>query len=59
MMEELLGRLRVRGSPGVHLGMSAVNQNAHRFYLKLGFSELASAGEGDQRSITMGKRLAT
>jgi len=59
MMEELLGRLRVRGSPGVHLGMSAVNQNAHRFYLKLGFRELACAGEGDQRSITMGKRLAT
>lgn len=41
MIEELLGALASRGSPGVHLGMGAVNARAERFYKKLGFHELA------------------
>src|SRR5262249_39372452 len=41
MIEDLLGALAARGSPGVHLGMGAVNSRAERFYRKLGFHELA------------------
>jgi ribosomal protein S18 acetylase RimI-like enzyme len=40
MMAELLRRLQVLGSPGVHLAMSDRNDNAHRFYIKLGFEDL-------------------
>ena len=41
MMAECLAALAARGSPGVHLGMGAVNARAERFYKKLGFRELA------------------
>ena len=41
MMEQLLERLRERGSPGVHLGMWARNRRAYAFYTRLGFHELA------------------
>jgi len=57
MMEALLHRLRQRGSPGVHLGTSAVNHPAYAFYRKLGFGDLARAGEGDDGTIYMGLRL--
>jgi ribosomal protein S18 acetylase RimI-like enzyme len=57
MMRELMDRLRVKGSPGVHLGMSASNDRAYRFYTKLGFEELERQGEGDDQTIYMGKRL--
>jgi ribosomal protein S18 acetylase RimI-like enzyme len=57
MMNELMDKLRAKGSPGVHLGMSASNDRAYRFYTKLGFVELTRQGEGDQQSICMGKRL--
>ena len=40
MMQELFGRLRAAGSPGVHLGVAAVNTGAQRFYARLGFVEL-------------------
>ncbi len=40
MIEEMLRRLRDAGSPGVHLGMSIVNDPAYAFYLALGFQEL-------------------
>jgi len=58
MMEELLGRLRKRGAPGVHLGVSARNRRAYGFYRKLGFQELTRRGEGADAAIYMGKSLS-
>jgi ribosomal protein S18 acetylase RimI-like enzyme len=57
MMRELMNRLRAKGSPGVHLGMSASNDRAYRFYTKLGFVELVRQGTGDDESIYMGQRF--
>jgi GNAT superfamily N-acetyltransferase len=57
MMHELMNKLRDKGSPGVHLGMSAHNERAYCFYTKLGFVELARHGEGEDETIYMGKRL--
>lgn len=57
MMNELIDRLRVKGSPGVHLGMFANNLRAYQFYQSLGFRELIRQGVGDEQSIYMGKRL--
>jgi ribosomal protein S18 acetylase RimI-like enzyme len=57
MMNELMNRLRDKGSPGVHLGMSASNDRAYSFYTRIGFIELIRQGEGDDQSIYMGKRL--
>jgi ribosomal protein S18 acetylase RimI-like enzyme len=57
MMDLLLQRLGDRGSPGVHLGMSAVNQRAYDFYRALGFAQLCRDGEGESGSIYMGKQL--
>jgi GNAT superfamily N-acetyltransferase len=57
MMNELMDRLRAKGSPGVHLGMSASNDRAYQFYTKLGFTELVRQGTGDDACIYMGKRL--
>ena len=53
MIEELIRRLRDRGSPGVHLGMSIVNEPAYGFYRRLGFHEL----QRDPGSIYLGMRL--
>lgn len=57
MTEALLKRLRERGSPGVHLGMSASNTPAYQFYQKLGFHELVRTGQGEQASCYMGQSL--
>lgn len=57
MMDELMARLAAKGSPGVHLGMSANNDRAFHFYKKLGFIELVRQGSGDDITIYMGKRL--
>jgi ribosomal protein S18 acetylase RimI-like enzyme len=57
MMVELMDRLRAKGSPGVHLGMSASNDRAHRFYSKLGFVDLVRQGTGEDETIYMGRRL--
>jgi ribosomal protein S18 acetylase RimI-like enzyme len=57
MIETLLDKLRERGSPGVHLGLSTRNTGAFEFYQKLGFQELTRAGSGDSSCIYMGKRL--
>lgn len=57
MMEDLLGRLRAAGSPGVHLGMWARNTRAHAFYTRLGFEELARVGDGEHQSLYMGRTL--
>jgi len=57
MMEIIVDRLRARGSPGVHLGVSVVNEAALAFYRKLGFCELARQGTETDGCIYMGKKL--
>jgi ribosomal protein S18 acetylase RimI-like enzyme len=57
MMEMVMDKLRQRGSPGAHLGVSMINAPAHGFYLKLGFKDLLRVGEGKDGCIYMGKRL--
>lgn len=54
LMETLLGALRAKGSPGVHLGTSPQNVRAERFYLKMGFEELKRR---EPHHLVMGKRL--
>lgn len=53
MIDELIRRLRSMGSPGVHLGLAAVNDAAYGFYIALGFHELVR----DDSSIYMGMKL--
>ena len=57
MFEHLLGLLRDRGSPGVHLGVSLVNVSAQRFYARLGFRELARVGEPPEGCVYLGRSL--
>lgn len=57
MMEMVMERLRERGSPGAHLGVSVLNTRAQGFYRKLGFQELVRVGEGRDGCIYMGKSL--
>lgn len=59
MMDLLMESLRLRGSPGVHLGMSVFNTPAFGFYQRLGFSELGRSGTGPDACIYMGKSLKT
>jgi GNAT superfamily N-acetyltransferase len=56
MMERLLELLESRGSPGVHLWLSAKNDRAHGFYRALGFAEFVRRGRDG--SICMGRRLS-
>ena len=57
LVERLLERLRLRGSVGVHLGMSILNTSALGFYQRLGFLELIRVGEGIDGSIYLGRSL--
>lgn len=57
MMEMVMDRLRQRGSPGAHLGVSMMNTRALGFYLRLGFKELLRVGEGKDGCIYMGRKL--
>lgn len=57
MMEEVMRRLRAKGSAGAHLGVSEVNERAIGFYQKLGFKELVRVGSGRDRVVYMGKAL--
>jgi ribosomal protein S18 acetylase RimI-like enzyme len=57
LLETVMERLRARGSPGAHLGVSAVNQRAFGFYQRLGFRELVRVGSGNDGCIYMGKSL--
>lgn len=57
MMEQVMDALRERKSPGAHLGVSVMNQNALGFYLRLGFQELARDGHGADACIYLGKKL--
>lgn len=58
MVEQIMDTLRRSGSPGVHLGLSALNTRAEGFYRRLGFRELARNGPPHDRVIYMGKALA-
>ena len=57
MMEEIMARLRRRGSPGVHLGVSVRNEPAIGFYRKLGFRELVRVGTATDGVLYMGQAL--
>jgi ribosomal protein S18 acetylase RimI-like enzyme len=57
MLEQVMDRLRQRGSPGAHLGVSILNTRAVGFYERLGFRELIRVGSGHEGCIYMGKRL--
>jgi GNAT superfamily N-acetyltransferase len=58
MVERIMDTLRDCGSPGAHLGASALNTRATSFYRHLGFRELIEVGSGSDRTIYMGIRLA-
>jgi ribosomal protein S18 acetylase RimI-like enzyme len=57
MLEQVMNQLRARGSPGAHLGVSAINTPAFGFYERLGFQELIRVGPGNDSVIYMGKTL--
>jgi ribosomal protein S18 acetylase RimI-like enzyme len=59
MLEDLMRKLRERGSPGAHLGVSMSNQPALGFYERLGFRELVRVGSGHESVIYMGKQFST
>lgn len=56
MIEMLMDAFRTHGSPGAHLGVSALNARARGFYERLGFRELTRTGSGDDECIYMGRR---
>jgi len=57
MLEQVMTRLRERGSPGAHLCVSVVNNPALAFYGHLGFRELMRVGFGEDGCIYMGRHL--
>jgi len=57
MMDALMERLRRKGAPGVHLGMSAANVGAHQFYLSLGFEELSREADGEDTTVYLGMKF--
>ncbi|MBK9137998.1 MAG: GNAT family N-acetyltransferase [Verrucomicrobia bacterium] len=57
MLEEVMDKLRQRGSPGAHLGVSLLNTPALGFYQRLGFKELIRVGTGAEGCVYMGKPL--
>ena len=56
MMERNLATLREHGSPGAHLGVSALNGRAIGFYRRLGFQELTRIGPEHDVCVYMGLR---
>jgi len=58
MLEQVMEKLRDRGSPGAHLGVSALNPAALQFYKHLGFRELVRTGEGNNRVIYLAKAFS-
>jgi ribosomal protein S18 acetylase RimI-like enzyme len=57
MMDRVMDRLRRRGSPGVHLGVSVRNEPAIGFYRRLGFRVLVRVGTDTDGVLYMGKAL--
>jgi ribosomal protein S18 acetylase RimI-like enzyme len=41
----MLAQLRERGSPGVHLGVDPMNENAISFYRHLGFEDVSDEAD--------------
>ncbi len=58
MIEQLIDRMRRRGSPGVHFGVNRLNIRALAFYHHLGFRELTRTGTDQSGCIYMGKTLS-
>lgn len=59
MLELVMDRLRERGSPGAHLGVSMANATALGFYLRLGFKELVRVGAPPDGCTYLGKPLTS
>jgi len=57
LLQAVMDRLRERGAPGAHLGVSLMNERALGFYLRLDFKELIRVGHGTDGCIYMGKEL--
>jgi ribosomal protein S18 acetylase RimI-like enzyme len=57
MIERIMDTLRARGSPGAHLGVSALNTRGFGFYQRLGFRELMRVGSGPDECIYLGRRM--
>jgi ribosomal protein S18 acetylase RimI-like enzyme len=57
MMEEVMARLRERGSPGLHLGVSALNAPALGFYARLGFREVVRTGTASEGTVYLVRSL--
>lgn len=57
LMEAVMARLRERGSPGVHLGVSMRNPRALGFYARLGFREVARTGSWGSGGIYLARSL--
>jgi len=57
MLEQVMDKLRKRGSPGAHLGVSVPNKAAFGFYQRLGFRKLIRVGDENDGVIYMGKSL--
>jgi ribosomal protein S18 acetylase RimI-like enzyme len=57
LLDALFDSLRRRGSPGVHLGVSARNIRAQGFYRHLGFRELTRVGSEQEGTVYMGREL--
>ncbi len=59
MMGLVMEKLREKGSPGAHLGVSMANTPAFGFYQRLGFKELIRVGSLPDGCIYMGIPLQT
>ena len=57
MMERNMDVLRGLGSPGAHLGVSASNRKAMKFYERLGFREVTRRGPAHDVTIYIGRRV--
>jgi ribosomal protein S18 acetylase RimI-like enzyme len=57
MLEQVMEKLRQRGSPGAFLGVSTRNPDAFGFYRRLGFQELTRVGSETSGCIYMAKSL--
>ena len=57
MLEQVMDKLRRRGSPGAHLGVSTLNTPAFGFYQRLGFREIIRVGSASDGCIYMAKSL--
>jgi ribosomal protein S18 acetylase RimI-like enzyme len=59
LLESVMERLRVAGSPGAHLGVSFQNTTALGFYRRLGFEVLVRVGTDTDGCTYLGKQFTT